>query len=84
MNRAQSITNAWIPPNKFASIALPTAKKETEALDMGDISDGFAKRLRSLRKQKNLPQTELGKLAGLHTSTLTASSAGPPGPAAIH
>lgn len=66
MNRAQSITNAWIPPNKFASIALPTAKKETEALDMGDISDGFAKRLRSLRKQKNLPQTELGKLAGLH------------------
>lgn len=51
---------------------------------MADIADGFAKRLRSLRKQKNLPQTELGKLAGLHTSTLTASSAGPPGPAAIH
>ena len=66
MNRAQSITDAWISPNKFASIALPTAKKETEALDMADISDGFAARLRSLRKQKNLSQTEQGKLAGLH------------------
>ena len=33
---------------------------------MANIADGFAKRLRSLRKQKNLPQTELGKLAGLH------------------
>ena len=33
---------------------------------MADISEGFAERLRSLRKQKNLSQTELGKLAGLH------------------
>ena len=33
---------------------------------MANIADGFAKRLRSLRKQKNLPQTELDKLAGLH------------------
>jgi len=66
MNRAQSITNAWIFPDKSASIALSTAKKETEALDMADISEGFAQRLRSLRKQKNLSQTELGKLAGLH------------------
>ena len=33
---------------------------------MADISDGFSEHLRSLRKQKNLSQTELGKLAGLH------------------
>ncbi len=66
MNRAQSITNAWIFPNKSANIALSTANKETEALDMADTSSDFAERLRTLRKQKNLSQTELGKLAGLH------------------
>ena len=66
MNRPQAITDAWISPNKCASIALSTAKKETEALDMANIADSFAERLRSLRKQKNLSQTELGKLAGLH------------------
>jgi len=33
---------------------------------MADISEGFAERLRALRKQKNLSQTELGKLADLH------------------
>ena len=66
MNRTQSITDAWIFPNKCASIALSTAKKETGALDMANIADGFAERLGSLRKQKNLSQTELGKLTGLH------------------
>ena len=29
-------------------------------------ANGFPERLRQLRKQKNLSQTELGKLAGLH------------------
>lgn len=33
---------------------------------MADILEGFAARLRMLRKQKNLSQTELGQLAGLH------------------
>lgn len=33
---------------------------------MAETLDGFAKRLRELRKQKNLSQTELGELAGLH------------------
>lgn len=33
---------------------------------MGTVLDGFAERLRTLRKQKNLSQTELGTLAGLH------------------
>jgi transcriptional regulator with XRE-family HTH domain len=40
--------------------------KETEALDMTDMLDDFAARLRALRKQKNLSQTEMGQLAGLH------------------
>ncbi len=38
----------------------------TEVLDMADTLAGFAERLRSLRKQKNLSQTELGQQAGLH------------------
>ena len=33
---------------------------------MAEMLDGFAQRLRDLRKQKNLSQTELGQLAGLH------------------
>lgn len=33
---------------------------------MAETLDGFAQRLRELRKQKNLPQTELGRLAELH------------------
>ena len=39
---------------------------ETETLDMADMLEGFAVRLRELRKQKNLSQTELGQLAELH------------------
>jgi transcriptional regulator with XRE-family HTH domain len=39
---------------------------ETETLDMAENITGFAERLRSLRKQKNLSQTELGQLAELH------------------
>lgn len=35
-------------------------------LDMAETLEGFVQRLRELRKQKNLSQTELGKLAGLH------------------
>ena len=33
---------------------------------MAETLDGFAQRLRKLRKSKNLSQTELGQLAGLH------------------
>jgi transcriptional regulator with XRE-family HTH domain len=35
-------------------------------LDMAETPEGFAQRLRELRKNKNLSQTELGQLAGLH------------------
>ena len=34
--------------------------------DMAETLEGFAQRLRELRKNKNLSQTELGQLAGLH------------------
>jgi transcriptional regulator with XRE-family HTH domain len=37
-----------------------------QVLDMTDKLEGFAQRLRELRKQKNLSQTELGQLAELH------------------
>jgi transcriptional regulator with XRE-family HTH domain len=30
------------------------------------VADGFSERLRELRKHKNLSQTELGKLVGVH------------------
>lgn len=33
---------------------------------MAETPEGFAQRLRELRKNKNLSQTELGQLAGLH------------------
>jgi len=33
---------------------------------MAEMLEGFAQRLRELRKNRNLSQTELGRLAGLH------------------
>lgn len=33
---------------------------------MAETLEGFAQRLRELGKSKNLSQTELGQLAGLH------------------
>ncbi|AGL81971.1 transcriptional regulator with XRE-family HTH domain [Pseudomonas protegens] len=47
-------------------MALSVMLYETETLDMAENITGFAERLRSLRKQKNLSQTELGQLAELH------------------
>jgi transcriptional regulator with XRE-family HTH domain len=38
----------------------------TGVLDMTDVLEGFAQRLRELRKLKNLSQTELGRIAELH------------------
>jgi len=35
-------------------------------VENGTVEGGFAQRLRELRKQKNLSQTELAKLAGVH------------------
>ena len=47
-------------------MAIFKAISVTKVLDMADTQDGFSERLRTLRKQKNLSQTELGQLAGLH------------------
>lgn len=47
-------------------MALSVMLYETETLDMAENITGFAERLRSLRKQKNLSQTEQGQLAELH------------------
>ena len=57
---------AWLSPLQSGSMAISNALKETEVLDMAEKLEGFAQRLRELRKQKNLSQTELGELAGLH------------------
>ncbi len=38
----------------------------TGVLDMVDPAEGFAERVRALRKQKDISQTELGQRAGLH------------------
>lgn len=49
------------------NIALSDSEIVTRMLDMtSTIQAGFAQRLRELRKQKGLSQTELGKLAELH------------------
>lgn len=44
--------------------------------------EGFAQRPRELRKSKNLPQTELGQLAGLHYTNIGRFERGPRAPAA--
>lgn len=54
-----------IPPIS-GNMAIFEASSVTEELDMADVPDGFSGRLRTLRKEKNLSQTELGQLAGLH------------------
>ena len=53
-------------------------------LDMTEVTEGFALRLRELRKQKNLSQTELGQLAALHYTQSGVLSGAHPDLAAIH
>jgi len=57
---------AWQSPGTSGKLAIFKATDMTEVLDMADTLAGFADRLRTLRKQKNLSQTELGQQAGLH------------------
>jgi transcriptional regulator with XRE-family HTH domain len=54
----------------------------TGVLDITDTLEGFAQRLRELRKYKNLSQTDLGQLAELHYSHIGRFERGtsrPPG-----
>jgi len=46
----------------------------TEVLDMADTLAGFADRLRTLRKQKNLSQTELGQQADCTTCKIACNN----------
>ena len=57
---------ASISLSKSGNMAPSNTVLVTEVLDMAETLDGFAQRLRELRKQKNLSQTELGHLARLH------------------
>ncbi|WJM81088.1 helix-turn-helix domain-containing protein [Pectobacterium brasiliense] len=53
--------------DNYGNMALFDTAMMTEVLDMTDVNDtGFAQRLRDLRRQKGLSQSELGKLADLH------------------
>jgi transcriptional regulator with XRE-family HTH domain len=58
--------SASISPPQSGSMAPSQAVLMAQVLDMTDKLEGFAQRLRELRKQKNLSQTELGQLAELH------------------
>ena len=51
-------------------MAISSAFHELQVLDMAEKLDGFAERIKALRKQKNLSQTELGQLAGLHYTNI--------------
>ncbi|KFB75898.1 MAG: hypothetical protein AW06_003065 [Candidatus Accumulibacter cognatus] len=51
---------ALISPYKFGNMVTFESLHMTEMLDMTEKLDGFAQRLKELRKQKNLSQTDLG------------------------
>jgi transcriptional regulator with XRE-family HTH domain len=57
---------ASLSPLKSGNMAPSNTVLMAGVLDMAETLEGFAQRLRELRKQKNLSQTELGQLAGLH------------------
>ncbi|WP_338804605.1 helix-turn-helix transcriptional regulator [Xenorhabdus griffiniae] len=53
--------------HNYGNIATFETTIMTEVLDMAAATEnGFAQRLRELRRQKGLSQSELGKLAELH------------------
>jgi transcriptional regulator with XRE-family HTH domain len=58
--------DVWLSDLQSGNIATSSKLKTIEVLDMTEKLEGFAQRLRELRKQKNLSQTELGQVAGLH------------------
>jgi transcriptional regulator with XRE-family HTH domain len=57
---------ASISHHESGTIAPSNAAFAAGVLDMSELLEGFAQRLRELRKSKNLSQTELGQLAALH------------------
>lgn len=61
-----SSMQASIYPSESGNMVTLDAIHVTEMLDMNENLDSFAQRLRALRKQKNLSQTDLGQRAELH------------------
>jgi transcriptional regulator with XRE-family HTH domain len=57
---------AWHFSKTSGNMAVFKAISVTGVLDMAEPLAGFAERLRNLRKQKDLSQSELGLRAGLH------------------
>jgi transcriptional regulator with XRE-family HTH domain len=66
MNGSTSSTQAWLFQGDSGTMAPSFPIDVTQVLDMADMLNGFSQRLRDLRKQNNLSQTELGQRAGLH------------------
>jgi transcriptional regulator with XRE-family HTH domain len=66
MHGTESSMAAWLFRDRHGTIGAMDEFDATEVLDMVKKTDGFAQRLRELRKQKSLSQTALGELAGLH------------------
>jgi transcriptional regulator with XRE-family HTH domain len=67
---------AWRSPGTSGKMAPFKAISVTEVLDMAEPLAGFAERLRTLCKQKDLSQTELGQRAGLHYTHIGRSERG--------
>jgi transcriptional regulator with XRE-family HTH domain len=63
---SESGMNASLLPPFSGNITSSNHLLVTGVLDMTDVLEGFAQRLRELRKLKNLSQTELGRIAELH------------------
>jgi transcriptional regulator with XRE-family HTH domain len=61
-----SIMQALISQLESGTMTPSNTVLVTGVLDMAETLEGFAQRLRELRKSKNLSQTELGQLTGLH------------------
>ena len=73
---------AWRSSDAAGRMVIFKAISVTEVLDMAEPLAGFAERLRALRKQKDLSQTELGSAPACTTPTSAASGAAHPGQAA--
>lgn len=76
MNTAASNIKLWISGAKSGKITPNNAALAVEVLNMAEMLEGFAKRLRELHTQKDLSQTELSKLAGLHCTHIGCGERG--------
>jgi transcriptional regulator with XRE-family HTH domain len=66
MNTSPDSIRAWLSGAKSGNITPNSAALAVGVLDMAEVLQGFAQRLRELRKQKDLSQGQLGILTDLH------------------